>query len=128
MMTDPTDSKKFPLCADPTCDSVGEHFHDDAWKAYWSSLSETEQQSLRNKAAWEHRSLSRLSRWSGEPSMTDRIRLAKRPATFRCPFCGHTVTYEDYPFIKAPYCGPHEIGSGQWEGHHRMERVEDVDG
>lgn len=47
---------------DPTPLDSPRAFKGEEWQAYWSALSEPEQQSLRDKASWEHMSLSAIAR------------------------------------------------------------------
>lgn len=58
--TEPRGKKFQPA---PIPDTLGAFYQED-WNAYWDSLSETERQSLRDKARWEHMSLSAVaSEW-----------------------------------------------------------------
>lgn len=43
------------------CDAVGDHFHDDEWKAYWAGLSGNEKDSLKRKAKYEGMSISAIA-------------------------------------------------------------------
>jgi hypothetical protein len=40
------------------CQSIGFHLHGDDWDPYWNALTEGQKQALRDKAKWEHMSLS----------------------------------------------------------------------
>lgn len=40
----------------------GRHHHPGAFEAYWQSLNTRERQSLRDKANWEHMTLSAVGR------------------------------------------------------------------
>lgn len=52
-----------PVCP-PNCrhPNDGRHSHPGAWQVYWGSLSEAQKQGLREKAAWEHMTLSAVAR------------------------------------------------------------------
>lgn len=51
------------------CEAYGRHLHPDDWRAYWNSLSPNEQQSLRDKAQWEHMTLSAVAEeWGAHSS------------------------------------------------------------
>lgn len=60
---------RFSLCEDAQCVAEhGEgHTHHDAWKAYWNALSPTQQQSIKDKARWEHMTLSAVAVEWGAP-------------------------------------------------------------
>lgn len=54
--------KFFRGCEDPACKyGRSKHSHGGQWKAFWDSLTPKEQQSLRDKAQWEHMSLSAVA-------------------------------------------------------------------
>jgi hypothetical protein len=52
-----------PVCP-PDCPhpNNGRHHHRGQFEAYWQSLTAKEQQSLRDKANWEHITLSAVAR------------------------------------------------------------------
>lgn len=54
-------AKYFRGCDDPTCPYSGAHSHGGQWKVYWDGLTDAEKQSLRDKAGWEHLSLSAVA-------------------------------------------------------------------
>lgn len=57
-----------PECTNPGCKSTGVHWHGDLFQQYWNGLTEPQREFLRDKAAWEHMSLSAVARGWGAPA------------------------------------------------------------
>lgn len=57
-MTVPSDSARFKTGS----------FTSDEWKNYWSGLTEVQRQFLRDKASWEHMTLSAVASVWGAPN------------------------------------------------------------
>lgn len=58
---------RLQMCSNPACQGVGEHFHDRQDREFFSQLTDAELEWLKNKARWEHMSISAVAReWGVE--------------------------------------------------------------